>query len=355
MTAPIIGSEAEAFDTAHDIVRRLATFGDASAAPELHARAIVGMLAGSGLLGISVSSDSGGADVSNAVLGEIVLKVAAANKLAAAYLSNHLYCTELLRDISLSGPAGYFHGRALAGDLFHLADAINGNAATLLPELGKPGWRLNGSVEATEDMIHADFIVLISPLPSGGEAVCFLPRMTPGMRLRDNQASFQNVHVGSDCLFEIDDLQATTAEPVGHLLKSAERLGWAERKLNDTLARHVRSVPQKKFGQDYLSLLGLTVSRLENGKAALERAGGKIDVAQVNPGELTIKNATFSATIAHSSAAEAFDLASELHEFHPEAKRDAHVAGNAFGSVAIDIDPYGHVPIGATMLDGSLH
>jgi alkylation response protein AidB-like acyl-CoA dehydrogenase len=355
MIAPIIESEAEAFDSVHDMARELGSTMDENPTEQADERSIISAVANSGLLGISTPSEAGGADVSNALLGEIVLKVAANNRLAAAYLTNHLYCVELLRNLPLPGPAAFFHARALAGDVFHLPDVTNGNAATLLPEMGKPGWRLHGSVEAAVDLIHADWVVVICPMPSGGDCVAFLPRITPGMRLSDNQASFQNVHVDSDCLFEIDDLQSLTAEPLGQLLKSAERLGWAESKLNDTLARHVRRVPPQTFGQDYLSLLGLTVSRLESGKAALERAGGKIDVAQVNPGETTIKNATFSAAIALSSAAEAFDLATELNGFHPQGKRDGHQPGTTPGHCALDIDPYGHVPIGATILDGSLH
>lgn len=351
MTAPIIASEGEAFDSAHDLVRRLQSLPESST---LNDRTVVTMISESGLTGISLPPEAGGADVSNAVLGEVILSVATASRLAGSLLSSHLYCVELLRELPLAGPAAYFHARALAGDIFHLADAQE-NASTLAPELGKPGWRLNGRVDASEDLIHADWIVLINPAPAGGEHIVFLPRMTPGLRLWDNHASFHNVHVDGDCVFEIDDLHAVTAEPVGQLLKSAERLGWAEKKLNEALSSHVRAVPQRQFGQDYLSLLGLTVSRLENGKAALERAGGKIDNAQVNPGEAAAKNATFSAAIALSSAAEALDLATELFHLHPEARREMNPTAHASGSVGMDIDPYGHAPIGATILDVSLH
>ncbi|MBL0372496.1 hypothetical protein JJB09_10690 [Rhizobium sp. KVB221] len=345
--APIIESEADAFNAVHDLVRRFSA-PDINGFPVSSPYSATATAAQTGLLGISVPPEFGGADVANAVLGEIMLKIATASRAAAAALAEHFYCIELLRGLSPTGPAAYFYARALAGDTFRYAGTIS-QTESIEPEHSKPGWRLTATIDIVGDFRETDWIVACSESDQGAIAV-FLPRLASGLTIGPNRLIFSDVHVDNGCLIEIGDTQNLTAEPMGQLLRSAERLGWAERRLNDTLARHVRAVPQQKFGQRYLELLGLTVSRIENGKAAIERAGGKIDIAQVNKDEQSLKNASFSATIALSSAAEAFDHATELGRVNPQASLDDAGPVRTHGP-----DPYGHAPIGATMLGDSLH
>jgi len=129
-----------------------------------------------------------------------------------------------------------------------------------------------------------------------------------------------------------------------NLLQSAQKLGWAERKLNDKVALYARPpMRNHAFAAGYLSSLGLTVSRIESGKAALERAGRKIDAAQVNTDADAVEKASFASAIALSSAAEAFDLACEIETDHQPI-----VSWNR-------LDPYGHAPIGARLLENSVH
>jgi alkylation response protein AidB-like acyl-CoA dehydrogenase len=302
-------------------------------------------ISGSGLLGITVPSEFGGADVSNTVLAEIMLTIASASPRAAAWLASHFYGIELLRGSPATGPSGYFYGRALAGELILTmgeTDTASAGGLRLRPEVGKPGFRLSGGMELTTDPIHADWLAISIAIDSGEHAI-FVPRMTAGLRLAVDQVTFNNVHVDAGCVVALAGHALSTAEPLGHLLQSAQKLGWAERKLEDTLALHCRpSMRQQASRPEYLSALGLIVSRLENGKAALERAGQKIDAAQVSPDENTVQKAAFSSAIALSSAAETFDLAAAIDTGRQPA------AWNV-------IDPYGHAPIGARLLENSMH
>lgn len=343
---PTIESEAEAFDGVHTLIRQLSTTKDALAA-NVRSSCPLPAIAASGLLGITVPPEQGGADVSNIVLGEIILSLASANRMAAALLASHFHSIELLRGCNATGPSDYFYKQALAGDLFLMIGNIDDTAdfgnLRLTPETGKPGWRLNGSVKSAIDPIHADWIVIHNTSDDRTEHAVFIPRLTAGLRLTAEGIGFSNVHVDADCFVSLTDHAVATAGPLDNLLQSAQKLGWAERELEDRVALHARpSTPRRAVDAEYLSALGLTVSRIENGKAALERAGRKIDNAQVNGDAETVRDATFSAAIALSSAAEAFDLASEIEVDHRH---------SAWGRM----DPYGHAPIGARLLENSLH
>lgn len=342
---PVLESESEAFDGVHSLIRRLSPANDGFASTREHTASLFAAIAGSGLLGITVPPGSGGADVSNMVLGEIVLAAASANRLAASWLASHFHSIELLRDSPDAGPANFFYGRALSGDLFLAiddADAAEADNLILRPESARPGWRLNGSLRCTADAIRADWLVVRLQTAEGDRAA-FIPRITSGMRLTPDAVSFANVHVDGDSLVTLAAPLVSTAGPVRNMLQSAQKLGWAERSLNDTVARQARPAARRRtLGTDYLSALGLTVSRIENGKAALERAGRRIDMAQVNRNEETVGKAAFFSAIALSSAAEAFDLATEIDmERRPEGWNR--------------MDPYGHAPIGARLLDNNVH
>ena len=346
MIAPIIESESEAFDGVHALIRHLSAANDGFMPADSGASSLFSMIACSGLLGITVPSEYGGADVSNMVLGEIVLSAASADRTAAAWLASHFHSVELLRGSPAAGPCGYFYGRALAGDLFMTIGDAGGTSKigtlTLLPETAKPGWRLNGCLESTIDPIHADWIV-IRFSDHSGDRTAFIPRMTTGLRLTPEQVNFSNVHIDADCFVSLAAHHLATAEPLANLLQSAQKLGWAERKLNEMVALHARTPPRRRtLGRQYLSALGLIVSRIENGKAALERAGRKIDTAQVNTDEETTRKAIFSAEIALAGASEAYDLAAEI---------DTDRLPPNWNSM----DPYGHAPIGARLLENSLH
>jgi alkylation response protein AidB-like acyl-CoA dehydrogenase len=345
MNAPIMVSEAEAFDGVHALIRKLSTANDGFAA-DGNASSMVPALANSGLLGITVPSEQGGADVSNIVLSDIILSVASADRMVAAALASHFHSIELLRGTAAAGVSDYFCGRALAGDLFLMAgvtdDGTEGDFC-VAPETGRPGWRLNGQVESAIDPIHADWIV-IGISDAGGAHAVFVPRITAGLRLTPEQVNFTNVHVDADCFVTLADHAVSTAAPLDNLLQSAQKLGWAERKLNDRVASHARlSMRSDVPATDDLSSLGLTVSRIESGKATLERAGRRIDTAQVNVDADAVEKAAFAAAIALSSAAEALDLACAIETDHQPMMSWRR------------LDPYGHATIGARLLENSVH
>jgi hypothetical protein len=342
--APIIVSEADAFDRVHTLIRHLSTANDSNAQDGAGAL-LFPALADSGLLGITIPSEQGGADVSNIALSEIILAAASANTIAAAALASHFHSIELVRGSTATSSCDYFYGRALAGDFFLMIGTVDDGAdgLHLEPEPGKPGWRLNGAVQAAIDPIHADWLVLRASGATGEHAL-FVPRFTAGLRLAPELVNFNNVHVDADCCVPLVDPTVSTAEPLDNLLQSAQKLGWAERKLNDKVAIHARpSTRDHTFAANYLSSLGLTVSRIESGKAALERAGRGIDTAQVNADADAVEKATFASAIALSNAAEAFDLACEIETAHQPI-----LSWNR-------LDPYGHAPIGARLLENSVH
>ena len=319
-----IGSDEEAIATA----RRLAA-GFAANAAERDADRILpfselDLLAQSGLLAITVPAQYGGLDVSNAVLAEITAILSEADGSIGQIPQNHFYILEALRTDGSEEQQRYFFGRVLAGDRFGNALSERGTKTvghynTRITRDG-PGYRINGRKFYSTGVLFADWITVFALDSEDRLTMTFVPKGTEGVEIVDDWDGFgqrttgsgttilDNVYVSADSVvshhkgFE----RPTTIGSVGQIIHAGVDLGIARAAFAETLEFiRTKSRPWMDSGLDRASDDPLTIAkvgqiaiRLEAATALVERAGHKVDAAQVETTEEKVVAATLAVAAA---------------------------------------------------------
>jgi SfnB family sulfur acquisition oxidoreductase len=319
-----IASDEEALETA----RRLATqFAATAAARDAERRlpfAELDAVAQSGLLAIAVPAQFGGLDVSNAVLAEVTAILAEADGSIGQIPQNHFYILEALRTDGSEEQKRYFFGRALAGDRFGNALSERGTKTvghynTRIVRDG-PGYRINGQKYYSTGVLFADWVTVFALDEEDRLVMAFVPKGTEGVEILDDWDGFgqrttgsgttilKNVYVHADSVvlhhkgFE----RPTTIGSVGQIVHAGIDLGIARAAFAETLEFvRTKSRPWMDSGVERAAEDPLTISkvgqiaiRLEAATALLERAGRKVDAAQIETTEKTVVEATLAVAAA---------------------------------------------------------
>jgi SfnB family sulfur acquisition oxidoreductase len=336
-------------------------------------------LAQSGLLAITVPSQYGGLDVSNAVLAEVTAILSEADSSIGQIPQNHFYILEALRTDGSEEQKRYFFGRALAGDRFGNALSERGTKTvghhnTLITPDG-PGYRINGQKYYSTGVIFADWITIFAVDTEDRLVMAFVPKGTEGVEIVDDWDGFgqrttgsgttvlNNVYVRADSVvlhhkgFE----RPTTIGSVGQIIHAGVDLGIARAAFAETLDFiRTKSRPWTNSGVDRASDDPLTIAKvgdiaikLEAATALVERAGRKVDAAQIDTTEEKVVEATLSVAaakvltteIAIEASNTLFDLAgtssvklglnldrhwrnARTHTLHDPVRWKHHVVGN---------------------------
>ncbi|MBB3406445.1 SfnB family sulfur acquisition oxidoreductase [Rhizobium sp. BK316] len=319
-----IASDEEALETA----RRLAVQFAATAAGRDAERRLpfaeLDELAQSGLLAIAVPAQYGGLDVSNAVLAEVTAILAAADGSIGQIPQNHFYILEALRTDGSEEQKRYFFGRALAGDRFGNALSERGTKTvghynTRIVRDG-PGYHINGTKYYSTGVLFADWVTVFALDEEDRLVMAFVPKGTEGVETIDDwdgfgqrttgsgTTIFNNVYVHADSVvlhhkgFE----RPTTIGSVGQIVHAGIDLGIARAAFAETLEFvRTKSRPWMDSGVERAADDPLTISkvgqiaiRLEAATALLERAGRKVDAAQIETTEATVVEATLAVAAA---------------------------------------------------------
>ncbi|TCL71840.1 SfnB family sulfur acquisition oxidoreductase [Rhizobium sp. BK251] len=311
-------------------------------------------LSQSGLLGITVPAEYGGLDISNAILAEVIALLAEGDPSVGEILQNHFHVLEVLRADGSEEQRKFFFGRALAGDRFGRSLPEAGPAAPdrtdlrLTPE--GPGHRLNGREPYSTGVLFADWLAMFAPDASNRQTMSLVPRGTEGVQLIDDwdgfgqrttgsgTAAFHNVYVAADATIFFQDRPArATVASVGQLVHAAVDLGIARAAFSETLtfvrdkARHPRGGSPGSVAEDAftVSKIGQIAIRIEAATAMVERAGKKVDAAQVDATDAHIVDATLAVAAANVLTTEiALDAANTLFE----------LAGAASTRIGLNLD-----------------
>lgn len=282
------------------------------------------VLSQSGLLAITVPEEYGGLDVSNAVLAEITAILAQADGSIGQIPQNHFYILEALRVDGSEDQKRYFFERALAGDRFGNALSERGTKTvghynTRITRDG-PGYRLNGRKFYSTGVLFADWITVFALDESDKLVMAFVPKGTEGVEIIDDWDGFgqrttgsgttalNNVYVNADHVvphhkgFE----RPTTIGSVGQIIHAGVDLGIARAAFAETLDFvKTKSRPWMDSGVERASDDPLTIAkvgqiaiRLEAATATIERAGRKVDAAQVETTEKKVVEATLAVAAA---------------------------------------------------------
>jgi SfnB family sulfur acquisition oxidoreductase len=272
----------------------------------------------SGLLGITVPKDHGGAGVSSATLAEVIAIISAADGSLGQIPQNHFYALEVLRVGGSSAQLRTFYDQALAGQRFGNALAEIGHKdfkrRTRLTPCAGQSHRLDGRKFYCTGALYAHWIPTLATTADETTFLVFVPRSAPGVSVIDDwdgfgqrvtgsgSVVFENVHVEAEWVvpFKASFDRPTTIGPFAQLMHAAIDHGIAEGAYAATLPfirEHARpwiDAGVDRAADDPLTLerIGELRVRLRASHALLRRAGRVVDAARQAPTEQSVAEAS---------------------------------------------------------------
>ncbi|WP_343573282.1 SfnB family sulfur acquisition oxidoreductase [Pseudomonas sp.] len=336
-----IGSDAEALSVAH----KVAAFLLEGAAERDRNREVppevVEVYSNSGLWGITVPREFGGAEVSYATLAEVIAIVSAADPSLGQIPQNH-YC--LLEDIRLQGSdeqKRFFFDLALKGNRFANALSETGgkNVQDIQTRLRHEGDSvvIDGRKGYCTGSLYAHWIGVLGLDEQNNAQLAFVPRGTPGLVIVDDWASIGQRTTSSGTVL-VEGLRVpafnvfpthrsydvpTLAGPFAQITTAAIDAGIARAALRDTItfvreqARPWIDAGVEKASEDPLTIIqvGELGIRIEAADALLERAGKVMDAARPAPDEDNVARASVAVAKAKVLTTEvAIDATNKLFE-----------------------------------------
>ncbi|CCM78189.1 SfnB family sulfur acquisition oxidoreductase [Rhizobium mesoamericanum] len=324
LTARRIENEQHAINVARELADRFALTASKRDSERLLPFAELDALSQSGLLGITVPEEYGGLDVSNSVLAEVTAILSEADGSIGQIPQNHFYILEALRTDGTEEQKRFYFDRALAGDRFGNALSERdtktvGHYNTRITRDGI-GYRVNGRKYYSTGVLFANWITIFALDERERLVMAFVPNGTQGVEIIDDWDGFgqrvtgsgttvlNNVYVHADSVvhhqkgFE----RPTTIGSVGQIIHAGIDLGIARAAFAETLDFvRTKSRPWTNSGVDNASDDPLTIARigqiairLEAATAMVERAGRKVDAAQVDTTEEKVVEATLAVAAA---------------------------------------------------------
>ncbi|NWL75328.1 SfnB family sulfur acquisition oxidoreductase [Pseudomonas taiwanensis] len=309
LSVAIIRDDAEAIEVAHRIA---AEFKPGAAERDRDRRLPheeLEAFSRSGLWGISVPREFGGAGVSRVTLARVIAIISAADASLGQIPQNHFYALEVLRVNGSKAQQRRLFAAALAGQRFGNALAEIGTRTandrnTRLIREGA-GFRINGRKFYCTGALYADRVPTLVVAEDGHQYLAFVPRNAPGLTVIDDWSGFgqrttgsgsvvfENVPVRTEDLVSFQDAfdRPTTVGPFAQILHAAIDAGIARAAYEDALEFvRTRSRPWIDSGVDKASDDPLTIQefgrlaiRLHAAEAILDRAGRLLDAATAQP------------------------------------------------------------------------
>lgn len=374
-----IQSEEEALDIARSLAASFAQQASDRDINRILPYDEVEVLSQSGLLGISVPSEHGGIDISNCVLAEVVAILAEADPSIAQIVQTHFHVLEAIRIGGGDDQRAALFDRAIIGDRFGGVFSESGiggaDQDTPHPIADGLGFRLSGRISPSASILFSDWIALFVADERKRLLAAVVPRNTEGIQIIDDWDGFgqrtsgngttilHNVYLDADAVLQNREKLAepTVIDSVSQLTHAGINLGIARSALAATMS-FVKAYPSsstdsgtQKAADDPLIVtrIGEIAVRIEAATAMVERAGGKIDAAQINLTEDHVVDATLSVAAAQAITADIamdatntlFDLAgatsariglnldrhwrnARIHTLHDPARRKYSIVGN---------------------------
>jgi SfnB family sulfur acquisition oxidoreductase len=260
----------------------------------------------SGLWGITVPREHGGAGVSRATLAEVTAIISRADGSLGQIPQNHYYALEVLRVNGSADQQRRFYARALAGERFGnaLAEIGTRTAAerrTRLTADPQGGWRIDGSKFYCTGALYAQWVPTATVGEDGVQRLAFVRRDSPGVEIIDDWSGFgqrvtgsgtvlfKNVAVPDENVLVLTDpaAPANTIKPLAQIIHAAIDLGIGQAALADAVDFvRERSRPWIDAGGERASDDPLTIGefgrlsiRLDAARALVARAGRILDAA----------------------------------------------------------------------------
>ncbi|PLZ01804.1 SfnB family sulfur acquisition oxidoreductase [Burkholderia sp. WAC0059] len=227
-----IRSDAEALSIAAELVPRLAAgASDRDAARRLPYDEMA-ELGRSGLLGITIPREYGGADVGAGTLAEVAARLSEADSSIGQIPQNHFYSIEAFRLIGTPSQKSFFFGEILAGRRFGAAIAERGTrtsaAADRKTRLSRNGQtlQLDGEKAYCTGALMSDWISVFARDDDGRQHMAYVRRDSPGLTLRDDWSGMgQRTTASGTAVFDAVPVQPGHILPFQNVFDQPTRLG----------------------------------------------------------------------------------------------------------------------------------
>ncbi|MDT3423376.1 SfnB family sulfur acquisition oxidoreductase [Pseudomonas protegens] len=276
----------------------------------------------SGLWGISVPKEYGGAGVSNVTLAKVIALIAEADASLGQIPQNHFYALEVLRVNGSPQQKQRLYAEVLAGRRFGNALAELGTKTAhdrttrLSRDSNGPGYRIDGRKFYATGALYAQRIPTSVVDEHGVQQLAFVPADAQGLDVIDDWSGFGQRTTGSGSVqfdnvwvdeadvvpFQSAFERPTPVGPLAQILHAAIDTGIARAAYEDAL-RFVRTKtrPWIDSGNDKATDDPLTIKsfghlsiRLHATEALLERAGEFLDRAQADTNADTVAAASIA-------------------------------------------------------------
>ena len=290
-----------------------------------------------GLWGITVPREFGGAGASTHTLSKTIAIIGAADGSLAQIPQNHFYALEVLRVGASAEQQRFFFGRVLAGERFGNALAEIGQRdfkrrTRLFRETGK--WLVHGRKFYCTGAIYAHWIptlVIAQEDEKDVTYLAFIPRSAPGVTVIDDWDGFGQRVTGSGSVefdrveiepewivpFQSSFERPTTIGPVAQIMHAAIDLGIGQGAYREMLrfirerARPWLDSKVEQASEDPLTLqnVGNVWLRLRAAEGLLRRAAELTDAARADMTEDSVARASIAVAEAKILATKASLLA----------------------------------------------
>ena len=301
----VIRDDAEAIAKAHELAAEFLK-GDSERDQQRRLPAQeVKKFSESGLWGITVPKEYGGAFVSSATLAEVIKIISEADSSLGQIPQNHLYMVEAIRLDGSDEQKKFFFDLVLQGKRFGNAFSEIGTKSVLdvRTRLERHGsdYVLNGRKYYSAGALLADWIPVIAQNDQGNTVVAFVERDAEGITLLDDWTSFgqrttasgttilENVQVPQEYVIPhyLAFERATPMGAIAQIIQAAVDVGIAKAAVRDTIyfvRNHTRPWVDSNLEKGYedpltLYNLGNVLIQVHAAEELLRRAGEFIDRA----------------------------------------------------------------------------
>jgi SfnB family sulfur acquisition oxidoreductase len=330
-TAHLISNDSEAIAIAHELATELAKEASERDKQQRLPVEEIKTFSESGLWGITVPKEYGGAFVSNVTLAEVVKIISEADPSIGQIPQNHLYMVEALRLDGTEEQKRFFFDLVLQGKRFGNAFSEVGTKSvtdvqTRLVRSGS-GYVLNGRKFYSSGALLADWIPVVARNEDDQTVIAFVERDAEGLTLIDDWSSFgQRTTASGTTILEnvkVPDFHViphyraferpTTMGPIAQIIQAAVDVGIASAALKDTsyfVRNHTRPWIDSEVERGYEDPLliykfgGLQI-QLHAAEAILRRAGEFVDRAIEDLTEENVAAASIAVAESKALAAEA--------------------------------------------------
>ncbi|MFJ7300421.1 SfnB family sulfur acquisition oxidoreductase [Streptomyces sp. NPDC099088] len=191
VTAHVIADDAEALAVAAGLAEAFRTEAPVRDAERRLPYAELEQLSASGLLGVTVPADHGGADVRQETLAEVFRLLASADASLAQIPQNHFVYVNVLRRQGTTEQRKFFFGEVLAGRRFGNAQSEAGtrhvqDIRTRLLPLPDGSHELTGVKHYSTGALFADWIPVLARAADDNLYVAYVPRNADGLTVVDD-------------------------------------------------------------------------------------------------------------------------------------------------------------------------